>query len=93
MDLYFHKIEYNYFLPKYYQHKDYEKHVLVIKNYLNNFSNLYPIGRSGMFKYNNQDYAIATGIYMASNLIDENFDVDIWNINSEGVYVEGEIKY
>ena len=73
--------------------KDYEKHVLVVKNYFNNFSNLYPIGRSGMFKYNNQDHAIATGMYMARNLIDENFDVDIWNINSEGVYVEGEIKY
>ena len=29
----------------------------------------------------------------SSNLIDENFDIDIWNINSEGVYVEGEIKY
>ena len=73
--------------------KDYEKHVLVVKNYLNNFSNLFPIGRSGMFKYNNQDHAIATGMYMARNLIDENFDIDIWNINSEGVYVEGEIKY
>jgi len=73
--------------------KDYEKHVLVVKNYLNHFSNLYPIGRSGMFKYNNQDHAIATGMYMARNLIDENFDIDIWNINSEGVYVEGEIKY
>ena len=73
--------------------KDYEKHVLVIKNYLNRFSNLHPIGRSGMFKYNNQDHAIATGMYMARNLIDESFDIDIWNINSEGVYVEGEIKY
>ena len=73
--------------------KDYEKHVLVVKNYLNHFSNLYPIGRSGMFKYNNQDHAIATGMYMARNLIDESFDIDIWNINSEGVYVEGEIKY
>ncbi len=73
--------------------KDYQKHVLTVKNYLNNFNNLFPIGRSGMFKYNNQDHAIATGMYMARNLIDENFDVDIWNINSEGVYVEGEIKY
>ena len=73
--------------------KDYEKHVLVVKNYLNRFINLHPIGRSGMFKYNNQDHAIATGMYMARNLIDESFNIDIWNINSEGVYVEGEIKY
>ena len=72
--------------------KDYQKHVLEIRNYLSKFSNLFPIGRSGMFKYNNQDHAIATGMYMARNLINEDFDIDIWNINSEGVYVEGEIK-
>ena len=45
-----------------------------------------------MFKYNNQDHAIATGMYMARNLINKDFDIDIWNINSEGIYVEGEIK-
>ena len=45
-----------------------------------------------MFKYNNQDHAIATGLYAARNL--ENFDnkIDIWKINSEGIYQEGEIE-
>ena len=45
-----------------------------------------------MFKYNNQDHAIATGIYAARNLTEANHNIDIWNINSEGVYLEGEAK-
>ena len=70
--------------------KDYEDHVYTIKKYLDSFINLHPIGRSGMFKYNNQDHAMATGIYAARNIIDDSFNLDIWKINSEGIYVEGE---
>lgn len=33
----------------------YEEHISVIKSWLKRFTNLLPIGRSGMFKYNNQD--------------------------------------
>ena len=71
--------------------KGYQEDVDNIKNFLSKFKNLFPIGRSGMFKYNNQDHAIATGLYAARNL--ENFDnkIDIWKINSEGTYQEGEI--
>ena len=72
--------------------KGYQEDVENIKNFLSKFKNLFPIGRSGMFKYNNQDHAIATGLYAARNL--ENFDnkIDIWKINSEGIYQEGEIE-
>ena len=72
--------------------KGYQEDVKNIKNFLSKFKNLFPIGRSGMFKYNNQDHAIATGLYAARNL--ENFDnkIDIWKINSEGIYQEGEIE-
>ena len=42
-----------------------------------------------MFKYNNQDHAIATGLYAARNLSQKD-KIDIWNINSEGIYQEGE---
>ena len=45
-----------------------------------------------MFKYNNQDHAIATGLYAARNLENEKHKIDIWQINSEGVYQEGEIE-
>ena len=45
-----------------------------------------------MFKYNNQDHAIATGMYAARNIVKDNFYVDIWKINSEGIYVESDIE-
>ena len=71
--------------------KGYDEKVELLKNYINSFKNLIPIGRSGMFKYNNQDHAMATGLYAARNLFTENI-IDIWKINSEGVYVESDIE-
>ena len=70
----------------------YEILVEEIKNYLLKFTNLEIIGRSGMFKYNNQDHAIATGLYAARNVISGKNLIDIWKINSEGIYQEGQIK-
>ena len=70
--------------------KGYATEVKIIKDYLDNFQNIIPIGRSGMFKYNNQDHAMATGMYAARNIEDPNFNIDIWKINSEGIYVEGD---
>ena len=43
----------------------YEHHIAMIKRWLDQFENLLPIGRSGMFKYNNQDHAMATGLLAA----------------------------
>ena len=70
----------------------YEKLVEEIKNYLSKFTNLVIIGRSGMFKYNNQDHAIATGLYAARNVIAGKNLIDIWKINSEGIYQEGQVN-
>ena len=70
--------------------KGYQDDVDIVKNFLSKFKNLFPIGRSGMFKYNNQDHAIATGLYAARNLENSNSKIDIWKINSEGTYQEGE---
>ena len=70
----------------------YEKLVDEIRKYLSRFSNLEIIGRSGMFKYNNQDHAIATGLYAARNVISGKNLIDIWKINSEGIYQEGQVK-
>ena len=39
-----------------------EAHVATIKAWLDQFENLLPIGRSGMFKYNNQDHAMAASV-------------------------------
>ena len=66
----------------------YEEKVNVIKDYLDQFENLLPIGRSGMFKYNNQDHAMATGLYAARTALGKGH-FDPWRVNVDGVYHEG----
>jgi UDP-galactopyranose mutase len=65
----------------------YEKDINIIKNWLKTKENLTAIGRSGMFKYNNQDHAMATGLYAVRTLLGEgNFDP--WSVNVDGEYHE-----
>ena len=61
-----------------------------IKDYLLNFNNLYPIGRNGMHKYNNQDHSMLTAMATA-DLLKGNPDIhkaEIWDINTEQEYHE-----
>lgn len=63
----------------YYQHKEvyaypvyslgYKAHADKIKDYLRRFINLQCIGRSGVFRYNNQDHALEMGIVAARNIV------------------------
>ena len=65
----------------------YQEHIDVIKNWLAGLHNITAIGRSGMFKYNNQDHAMATGLYAARTLLGQgNFDP--WEVNVDGEYHE-----
>ncbi len=41
----------------------------IISNYLQQFTNLIPIGRSGLFRYYNMDDAIASGLEAASEIL------------------------
>jgi protoporphyrinogen oxidase len=59
-----------------------------IKAYLDQFENLLPIGRSGMFKYNNQDHAMATGLYATRTALGIG-RFDPWLVNIDGIYHEG----
>jgi protoporphyrinogen oxidase len=62
----------------------YESHIATIKGWLDQFQNLLPIGRSGMFKYNNQDHAMATGLLAARTAIGlQCFDPWLVNIDAE----------
>jgi protoporphyrinogen oxidase len=62
----------------------YERHIATIKGWLDQFHNLLPIGRSGMFKYNNQDHAIATGLLAARTALGvQRFDPWLVNIDAE----------
>ena len=62
----------------------YERHIATIKGWLDQFQNLLPIGRSGMFKYNNQDHAMATGLLAARTALGvQRFDPWLVNIDAE----------
>ena len=60
-----------------------------IKNYLNNFANLYPIGRNGMHRYNNMDHSMLTAMLAVELMTTQNNNKEIlWSVNSEEEYHE-----
>lgn len=60
-----------------------------IRAYLDRFSNLYPIGRNGMHRYNNQDHSMLAANSAVSSLINGgDGKSDIWRINAEDEYHE-----
>jgi len=64
----------------------YPENIKIVRNYLDKFPNLQPIGRYGMFKYNNMDHSILTGLYAAENILGQNHD--IWSVNADQEYHE-----
>jgi len=64
-----------------------QAHVATIKAWLDRLENLLPIGRAGMFKYNNQDHAIATGLLSARRALGLG-RFDPWLVNIDGEYHE-----
>jgi len=73
--------------PTYYiGHK--EPYNLLISR-LNQFVNLAPIGRGGMYKYNNQDHSALSGILAARNYINPTATpYNLWDINIDAEYLE-----
>jgi protoporphyrinogen oxidase len=70
--------------PVYYH--GYIDDVAAIRAELEKLSNIQPIGRAGMHKYNNQDHAMMTGILAARNLSGGGFD--LWKVNADAEYLE-----
>ena len=58
----------------------------VIRDYLGRFANLYPVGRNGQHRYNNQDHSMVTGVYAARNI--DGAAYDLWSVNVEQDYHE-----
>lgn len=57
--------------------------------YLNNFENLYCIGRNGQHRYNNMDHSMATSFEAVNNILSNNKNKkNIWNVNTEKEYHE-----
>ncbi len=60
-----------------------------LRSYLNEFANLYPIGRNGMHRYNNQDHSmLAANSAVDAMLKDGQGKEAIWAINAEDDYHE-----
>ena len=62
--------------------KGYKDHLLPVQEYLSQIKNLYPIGRYGTFKYNNQDHSILMGIMVSNNIASEEKQ-DLWSVNTD----------
>lgn len=60
-----------------------------VKAYLNNFDNLFCIGRNGMHRYNNMDHSIKTAMICIDNILKSKKEKNnIWNVNTEKEYHE-----
>lgn len=61
----------------------------VLRDYLDQFSNLFLIGRNGMHRYNNQDHSMLTARYAAEAIVTGHIDRDkIWDVNVDDDYHE-----
>ena len=65
----------------------YKRRIDAIRSVLSGISNLETAGRAGMFRYNNMDHSILTGLVAVRRLMGE--DTDIWTINADNEYLEG----
>ena len=60
-----------------------------VRAYLNTVANLYPMGRNGLHKYNNQDHSMLTAFHAVEVMEAGGHAKDsIWEINSEEEYHE-----
>lgn len=60
-----------------------------IVKFLDNYKNLYCVGRNGQHRYNNMDHSMLTAIRAAQAIKSGNTDkTDIWNVNTEKSYHE-----
>ncbi|HET6964288.1 MAG TPA: NAD(P)/FAD-dependent oxidoreductase [Acidimicrobiales bacterium] len=76
-------------MPKAYPYydQDYAANVDRIRAWLaGNASNVFPVGRNGMHRYNNQDHSMYTAMLTVENLFGA--DHDVWSVNVEEEYHE-----
>lgn len=73
--------------PVYY--KGYQEDVDFIERRLQPMENLYPIGRYGSYKYNNQDHSLLMGMQAAHKIMGAT--VDLWRIDHNSYIEKGNI--
>ena len=73
--------------PTYYL--GFDKYYNILKSRLSEFNNLYAIGRAGMYKYNNQDHSMMSGLLAARNYLKlSKTSYNLWDININAEYHE-----
>jgi len=71
--------------PVYDEH--YQEHVATMRKWISaNTPNVYPCGRNGMHKYNNQDHSMLTAMLSVENI--GGAEHDVWAVNVEADYLE-----
>lgn len=57
--------------------------------YINQYENLYCVGRNGQHRYNNMDHSMATAFETVNNILSEKTTKEnVWNVNTEKEYHE-----
>jgi protoporphyrinogen oxidase len=65
----------------------YREHVATLASWLEEHApNVYPVGRNGMHRYNNQDHSMYTAMLSVENIFGAHHD--IWSVNVEAEYHE-----
>jgi hypothetical protein len=60
-----------------------------IREHVDQYENLFLIGRNGMHRYNNQDHSMLTAMLAVDNIISGKTDKnDLWEVNTEMNYHE-----
>ena len=60
-----------------------------VRAYLDQFKNIYPVGRNGMHRYNNQDHSMLAANSAVSSIINGGLNKsEAWAINAEDGYHE-----
>ena len=67
----------------------YKANVAALRGWLEaNTANVFPVGRNGMHKYNNQDHSMYTAMLSVENILGKQPPHDIWTVNVEAKYHE-----
>ena len=68
--------------------ENYQANVEVLRKWIDvHTPNVFPTGRNGMHKYNNQDHSMYTAMLTVENIV-LGTDHDIWSVNVEDEYHE-----
>ena len=68
----------------------YGEYRTAVREYAQTFENFQTIGRNGLFRYNNMDHSMLTGVCAVENLT-RTPPEDVWAVNEEPEYIEATV--